>query len=149
MEHAIQKAKVLVEALNWIRQFRDRYVVVKLGGSALEEPDAVRSCLRDVIFMEAVGMRPILVHGGGKSINRAMEAAGIKPRFVQGRRYTDDATLEIVAKTRPAIANRPSRSISASASRISGTASIRLPKGQGNGNSKIRTRQTKPISRSA
>ena len=57
MEHAIQKAKVLVEALNWIHQFRDRYVVVKLGGSALEEPDAVRSCLRDVIFMEAVGMR--------------------------------------------------------------------------------------------
>jgi acetylglutamate kinase len=98
VEHAIQKAKVLVEALNWIRQFRDRYVVVKLGGSALEEPDAVRSCLRDVIFMEAVGMRPILVHGGGKSINRAMEAAGIRPRFVQGRRYTDDETLEIVAK---------------------------------------------------
>jgi acetylglutamate kinase len=98
VEHAIQKAKVLVEALNWIHQFRDRYVVVKLGGSALEEPDAVRSCLRDVIFMEAVGMRPILVHGGGKSINRAMEAAGIRPRFVQGRRYTDDETLEIVAK---------------------------------------------------
>jgi acetylglutamate kinase len=98
VEHAIQKAKVLVEALNWIRQFRDRYVVVKLGGSALEEPDAVRSCLRDVIFMEAVGMRPILVHGGGKSINRAMETAGIPPRFVQGRRYTDDETLEIVAQ---------------------------------------------------
>jgi acetylglutamate kinase len=98
VEHAIQKAKVLVEALNWIRQFRDRYVVVKLGGSALDEPEAVRSCLRDVIFMEAVGMRPILVHGGGKSINRAMEAAGIKPRFVQGRRYTDDETLEIVAQ---------------------------------------------------
>ncbi len=98
MDDAIQKAKVLVEALGWIHQFRDRYVVVKLGGSALEEPDAVRSCLRDVIFMEAVGMRPILVHGGGKSINRAMETAGIKPRFVQGRRYTDDATLEIVAK---------------------------------------------------
>lgn len=98
MEHAIQKAKVLVEALNWIRQFRDRYVVVKLGGSALDEPDAVRSCLRDVIFMEAVGMRPILVHGGGKSINRAMEAAGIQPRFVQGRRYTDDESLEIVAQ---------------------------------------------------
>jgi acetylglutamate kinase len=98
VEHAIQKAKVLVEALNWIRQFRDRYVVVKLGGSALEEPDAVRNCLRDVIFMEAVGMRPILVHGGGKTINRTMEAAGISPRFVQGRRYTDDETLEIVSQ---------------------------------------------------
>jgi acetylglutamate kinase len=95
---AIQKATVLVEALAWIRQFRDRYVVVKLGGSALEEPDAVRSCLRDVIFMEAVGMRPILIHGGGKSINKAMEEAGIQPRFVQGRRYTDEATLEIAAR---------------------------------------------------
>ena len=98
MNDAIQKATVLVEALAWIRQFRDRYVVVKLGGSALEEPDAVRSCLRDVIFMEAVGMRPILIHGGGKSINKAMEEAGIRPRFVQGRRYTDEATLEIAAR---------------------------------------------------
>lgn len=89
---------VLVEALGWIRQFRDRFVVVKLGGSALEEPDAVRSCLRDVIFMEAVGMRPILIHGGGKSINRAMAEAGIEPRFVQGRRYTDEATLDIAAR---------------------------------------------------
>ncbi len=95
---AIQKAMVLVEALGWIRQFRDRFVVVKLGGSALEEPDAVRSCLRDVIFMEAVGMRPILIHGGGKSINRAMAEAGIEPRFVQGRRYTDEATLDIAAR---------------------------------------------------
>lgn len=98
MNDAIQKAMVLVEALGWIRQFRDRYVVVKLGGSALEEPDAVRSCLRDVIFMEAVGMRPILIHGGGKSINKAMAEAGIEPRFVQGRRYTDEATLEIAAR---------------------------------------------------
>ena len=99
MEHAIQKARILVEALGWIRQFRDRYVIVKLGGSALEDPESVRNCLRDVIFMEAVGMRPILIHGGGKSITRAMEEASIEPRFVNGRRYTDDATLEIVAKT--------------------------------------------------
>lgn len=98
MDDAIQKARVLTEALAWIRQFRDRYVVVKLGGSALEEPDSVRDCLRDVIFMEAVGMRPILIHGGGKAISRAMAAAGIEPRFVQGRRYTDDATLDIAAR---------------------------------------------------
>jgi len=98
MDDAIRKARVLVEALSWIQRFRDRYVVVKLGGSALEEPEAVHRCLGDVIFMEAVGMRPILVHGGGKSISAAMQAAGIPPRFVQGRRYTDDATMEIVAR---------------------------------------------------
>ena len=98
MDDAIRKAKVLVEALAWIRQFRDRYVVIKLGGSALEDPESVHRCLGDVIFMEAVGMRPILVHGGGKSISAAMKSAGIEPRFVQGRRYTDDATMDIVAR---------------------------------------------------
>jgi acetylglutamate kinase len=95
---AIQKARVLTEALGWIRQFRDRHVVVKLGGSALEDPASVTRCLRDVIFMESVGMRPIVIHGGGKSINKAMEQAGISPRFVHGRRYTDPQTLDIVAK---------------------------------------------------
>ncbi|MEZ6068093.1 MAG: acetylglutamate kinase [Planctomycetaceae bacterium] len=98
MDDAIRKAQVLVEALGWIQRFRDRYVVIKLGGSALENRESVQSCLKDVIFMEAVGMRPILVHGGGKSISQAMETAGIAPRFVQGRRYTDEATMEIVAQ---------------------------------------------------
>jgi len=98
LEDAIRKADVLLEALHWIRQFRDRHVVIKLGGSAMEETEAVRQFLTDVIFMETVGMRPILVHGGGKAINAAMAKAGIPPRFVQGRRYTDDATLEIVAQ---------------------------------------------------
>lgn len=98
MEEAIRKADVLLEALSWIRQFRDRHVVIKLGGSAMEETAAVRQFLTDVIFMATVGMRPILVHGGGKAINAAMSQAGIPPRFVQGRRYTDDATLDIVAR---------------------------------------------------
>lgn len=97
LTEAVQKADILLEALGWIRQFRDRHVVIKLGGSALEETAAVRHFLTDVIFMEAVGMRPILVHGGGKAINQAMSTAGLEPRWVQGRRYTDDATLEIVA----------------------------------------------------
>jgi acetylglutamate kinase len=96
-DDAIRKADVLLEALNWIRRFRGRHVVIKLGGSTMEETAAVKQLLTDVIFLEAVGMRPILVHGGGKAINKAMDAAGIQPRFVQGRRYTDDATLEIVA----------------------------------------------------
>src|SRR5580704_8281268 len=99
LDEAIYKADVLVEALGWIRQFRGRYVVIKLGGSALEEAAAVRSVLTDVIFLSAVGMKPILVHGGGKSITQAMNAAGIEPKFVNGRRFTDERTLEIVAKT--------------------------------------------------
>jgi acetylglutamate kinase len=98
LESAIRKADVLIEALGWIRRFRDRYVVIKLGGSALEEQEAVCSLLTDVIFMETVGMKPILVHGGGKAISRAMSKAGIEPRFVHGRRYTDSGTLEIAAR---------------------------------------------------
>ncbi|GIT28525.1 MAG: hypothetical protein Ct9H300mP1_05710 [Planctomycetaceae bacterium] len=98
MDDAIRKAGVLIEAMGWIRQFRDRYVVIKLGGSALEAPESVNSLLTDVIFMETVGMKPLLVHGGGKLISQAMAAGGIKPRFVQGRRYTDEPTLEIVSR---------------------------------------------------
>lgn len=98
MDTAIRKASVLIEALGWIRQFREKYVVVKLGGSALEDPESVKSLLADVLFMEAVGVRPVLVHGGGKSISRAMTEAGIEPRFVEGRRYTDDETLQIVTR---------------------------------------------------
>lgn len=98
MNDAFQKAEILVEALSWIRQFRDRSVVIKLGGSALEDESTVRRLLTDVIFMETVGMHPVLIHGGGKSINAAMKTAGIEPRWVQGRRYTDEATLDIVAR---------------------------------------------------
>lgn len=98
MDEAIRKADVLIEALAWIRRFRGKHVIIKLGGSALEETNAVRSFLTDVIFLQSVGLRPILVHGGGKDIDKAMAAAGITPRKVQGRRYTDAATLDIVAK---------------------------------------------------
>jgi acetylglutamate kinase len=90
------KADVLIEALGWIRQFRDKYTVIKLGGSVLEDPDHLRHLLLDIVFMETVGMRPVVVHGGGAAISRAMDAAGLVPRFIQGRRYTDDATRDIV-----------------------------------------------------
>lgn len=95
---AIQKAEVLIEAMSWIRRFRDRLVVIKLGGSALEDAPTVRNLLTDVIFMETVGMRPVLIHGGGKAISSAMKKAGLEPRFVHGRRYTDQATLDIVSR---------------------------------------------------
>jgi acetylglutamate kinase len=98
MNDAIRKAEVLIEALSYIRTFRDKLTVIKLGGSAMEDADSLRATLQDAVFMETVGMRPILVHGGGKPIDRAMAEAGLVPRKVQGRRYTDDATLEIVVR---------------------------------------------------
>lgn len=98
MNAAIDKAAALIEAHQYIRRFRDKVVVVKLGGSVQEDEDKLRAMLRDVAFMSAVGMRPVLVHGGGKAITAAMEAAGLKATFVQGRRYTDRATLEIAER---------------------------------------------------
>ncbi len=98
MDDAIRKAQTLIEALSYIRQFQGKLTVIKLGGSAMEEPAALRATLHDVVFMAAVGLRPILVHGGGKPIDRAMDAAGLKPRKVLGRRYTDDTTLAIVVR---------------------------------------------------
>ncbi len=98
MQDAIEKADVLIEALGWIRQFRDKVTVIKLGGRILEDADALRHLLIDIVFMETVGMRPVVIHGGGAAISRSMDAAGLPPHFIQGRRYTDDATLAIVEK---------------------------------------------------
>jgi acetylglutamate kinase len=99
LEEAIEKADTLIEALGWIRRFRDKVTVIKLGGSVMEDEDALRHVLVDIVFMETVGMRPVVVHGGGAAISRAMDKAGIAPRFIQGRRYTDEATLKIVEQT--------------------------------------------------
>src|SRR2546421_3484761 len=98
MDEAIRKAEALIEACGYIRTFRDRLTVIKLGGSAMEDADTLRATLQDVVFMETVGMRPVLVHGGGKAIDRAMAAAGLQPRKVRGRRYTDEGTLNIVVR---------------------------------------------------
>ena len=98
LEEAILKADVLIEALTWIRHFRGKTTVIKLGGSVMEDQRAMTHLLLDIVFMETVGMRPVVVHGGGAAISRAMAAAGLEPRFVQGRRYTDDATLGIVER---------------------------------------------------
>ena len=72
--------------------------MIKLGGSVVEHPDSLRHLLLDIVFMSTLGMRIVVVHGGGKAISRAMDSAGIEPRFVQGRRYTDQATLDIVER---------------------------------------------------
>src|SRR6187455_2473308 len=98
VQDAIEKADLLIEAMGWIRQFRDKITVIKLGGSVMEEPEALRHLLIDIVFMETVGMRPIVVHGGGAAITRAMAEAKIESRFILGRRFTDDATLRIVER---------------------------------------------------
>jgi acetylglutamate kinase len=95
-EEAIQKADVLIEALGWIRRFRDKITVIKLGGSVMENENALRHTLLDIVFMESVGMRPVVVHGGGAAIDRKMAEAGLTPKKIKGRRYTDEATLRIV-----------------------------------------------------
>jgi acetylglutamate kinase len=99
VEDAIAKADTLIEAMGWIRNFRGKTTVIKLGGSLLEDRSAIHHLLLDVIFMETVGMKPVIVHGGGPSINRAMDEAKITPQWVKGRRVTDTATLGIVEKT--------------------------------------------------
>ncbi len=99
MEKAIAKAGALIEAMEYIRRFRERIVVVKLGGSILDDTSLQKKLLTDIAFMATVGMRPIIVHGGGKAITRAMNEAGLEPVWVQGRRYTDKRTLTIAEHT--------------------------------------------------
>lgn len=95
MDEAISKAAALVEAHGYIRQFAGTTVVVKVGGSIMDEPTALGNLIGDITFLKAVGMKPIIVHGGGKSITAAMQKAGLEAQFVQGRRYTDQRTLSI------------------------------------------------------
>lgn len=96
MEKAIEKARSLIEAMEYIRKFNEKIVVVKLGGSVLDDPDMQKQMLTDVVFMATVGMHPVIVHGGGKAITQEMEKSGLEPVWVHGRRYTDKRTLAIV-----------------------------------------------------
>ena len=98
MQDLIAKAETLLEALSYIQRFRSQTFVVKYGGSFMDSPDpAVRNGVaRDIVFLEAVGINPVVVHGGGKAITRAMEAAGLKANFIQGQRVTDEATVGVV-----------------------------------------------------
>src|SRR2546423_1863363 len=95
MDEAINKAAGLIEALGYIQRFHDKTIVVKVGGSIMDDDVALSNILSDIVFMNYVGMQPVLVHGGGKAINEAMEKAGLVPQWVQGRRYTDDRTIAI------------------------------------------------------
>lgn len=106
MENIIPKAAVLVEAFPYIRSFRDKVIVVKYGGSALAEEGGSQTVLADLVFMETVGMKPVVVHGGGKEISRRMKEAGVEARFVEGLRVTDAATMKLVEDTLFGVVNR-------------------------------------------
>src|SRR5678815_1498108 len=81
MHEAINKAAGLVEALSYIQRFHDKVVVVKVGGSIMDDEEALSNILADIVFMNYVGMQPVIVHGGGKAINDAMEKAGLVPQL--------------------------------------------------------------------
>lgn len=100
------KATALIEALAYIQAFDEKIVVVKLGGSCMEDPVQRRSMLTDVAFMSAVGIRPVLVHGGGPAIDAAMKKAGLEPKKVRGMRYTDERTLDIAEEVLVNVINR-------------------------------------------
>ncbi len=90
------RSESLIEALPYIQRFRGQTFVIKYGGSAMEDPHQVERLLRDVVFLEAVGINPVVVHGGGKAISAKMREAGLVPSFVNGLRVTDEASIRIV-----------------------------------------------------
>ena len=96
MQQYIEKASVLIEAVPYIQDFSGCLVVVKVGGSVQESPENLMRLLSDIAFMRTVGIKVILVHGGGKAISRAMEREGIPPNFVKGLRVTDERTISVV-----------------------------------------------------
>ncbi|MCK5849763.1 MAG: acetylglutamate kinase [Kiritimatiellae bacterium] len=98
MQKVIKKAEVLIEALPYIQEFRGDIVVIKFGGSAMEDTAHKESILTDIVFMECVGMLPVIVHGGGKAISRGMKEHGIESRFIKGHRVTCEKTIDVVEK---------------------------------------------------
>ncbi len=95
----IDKAAVLLEALPYLQEFRGATFLIKVGGSAMDEPERVRRLMRDIVFLEVVGVNPVLVHGGGKAISKAMAESGLEATFIDGLRVTTDAAMELVEQT--------------------------------------------------
>jgi acetylglutamate kinase len=96
MEDAIKKADVLIEALPYIRKFHKKIITIKYGGSILSEEKIRKSVLEDIVFLNFMGLRPVLIHGGGQNISERMRASGKKTDFVDGMRVTDEDTLGVV-----------------------------------------------------
>ena len=95
LEQSIAKARTLMEALPYIQKFRDSTVVVKYGGRAMIESESKQRVAQDIVMMESVGIKPVIVHGGGPEISAHMDRVGLEPEFHQGQRVTDAKTLEI------------------------------------------------------
>jgi len=98
VDDATHKAQVLIEALPFLKRFHHQFMIVKLGGEPIENPEVLDRLLTDLVWLEQVGVSPILVHGGGASITRAMDRAGLTSVFNKGLRVTDEATMQIVAR---------------------------------------------------
>ena len=96
MQKYLEKAEVLIEALPYIQKFRDDLVVIKFGGSAMEDPGLTRRTMRDIVLLEATGMKPVVVHGGGKAITARLKELNIETKFINGLRYTCDRTIAVV-----------------------------------------------------
>src|SRR3989338_357339 len=99
MQDIIKKADVLIEALPYIRKFKGTTFVIKAGGSMMENRDVIGGIFEDIIFLSCVGIKPVLIHGGGSRINAEMKKAGLQPRFIDGLRVTDAKTIRIVDET--------------------------------------------------
>ena len=99
MEDSIRKADILIEAIPYIQAFRGKVVVAKYGGSAVDNATAMRGILQDLIFLSTVGIRSVLVHGGGPAITRRLSAGGRQTRFIDGIRVTDRRTVRVVSQT--------------------------------------------------
>lgn len=98
-EEEIRKADILIEALPYMQSYRDKTILIKFGGSAMDDPELVKSLMRDIVVMEAMGLNPVVVHGGGKAISKAMTDAGLEARFVNGLRVTTPEAIDIVERT--------------------------------------------------
>ncbi|MBK1832490.1 acetylglutamate kinase [Roseibacillus ishigakijimensis] len=99
MTDAQAKAATLIEALPYLQHFRGETFLIKIGGSVMEDPQLVSDFMRDILFLEAVGINPVLVHGGGKAISAAMAESGLEPTWVNGFRVTCEKSIELVEKT--------------------------------------------------
>lgn len=95
-EKYLHQANVLIEALPYIKEFNDKIVVIKYGGAALVDKEMEQSVINDIALMKLVGIMPVIVHGGGKDINKMLDKVGKEHKFINGLRFTDSETMDIV-----------------------------------------------------
>jgi acetylglutamate kinase len=135
VKEAIRKSQVLIEALPYIKKFFEKTIVIKYGGSAVDEKGLDPAILEDIMFMNYAGMRPVIVHGGGPYISKMMKRAGIEPKFIGGRRYTDPASLCIIERALATINGKIVNALKGMGAKVFGTS--------GKENNLIRVRRMK------